>query len=164
MASAVPIARLLRESAPAAVVLLLWAVVAGILPRDVAGNARLAGVVMALLYVVVRGVHLAGTIEVGRQPTDPRDLLAENLGVAVAAGAWFLAGVFVAALRPFVERYHLHLIENTVVVPLSFALGTTGVATVVLYAIAAGLPRVRQARSGENRDGDRSADVTPADD
>jgi hypothetical protein len=162
MTATVPIARLLRESAPAAVVLLLWAVVAAILPATVAGSVRLAGGVMALLYVVVRGVHLADTIDVGRQPTDTRDLLVENLGVAVAAGAWFLAGVVVTALEPLAHVLHVHLLDS-IVGPLAFAFGTTGVATVVLYAIAAGLPRLRQARS-EERDGDRPVDVAPADD
>lgn len=167
MTDGIPTSRLVVESAPAAIVLLFWTLVASLFPEPVAGSVRFAGVVMATLYVVVRGVHLAGTIELAELPTVPGELLSENLHVAAAAGVWFVAGILLPGLRPLAHLVSLEMAADVAarfVDPLAFVFGTTGVATVGLYATAAGLQRVRDVPPGTQREGDRAADVAPGDD
>lgn len=134
--------RLLQEGVPIAAVLLFWTALSLFTDSPVAGGLRYAGVVMAALYVVVRGVELAGSFPVVGAPETPGELLLENASVAVSASLWFAGAVVAYAV--FLD-------------PLGFVLTGTGVGTVLLYAVAVGLPRVRAAAAGE-------AGATPAGD
>ncbi|MFB6172464.1 MAG: hypothetical protein ABEJ23_08005 [Haloarculaceae archaeon] len=152
---------LLRESAPVAVVVGFWLVLSwfGREPA-IATGVRYAGVLMGLLYAVVRGVRLADASAAHPAPSDAGELLAENVRVAVPAGAWFLAAVlvdFAAELwRPLVGVG----LFTSPAAGLSFVFTATGVLTVVLYAVAVGLPRVRDEPSARP---DAAGDAATAD-
>ncbi|WP_136717083.1 hypothetical protein [Halorientalis salina] len=135
--------RLVEESVPAGVALVFWSLLAAV-PRDwIALGLRLAGVVMALSYVVVRAVAIADSLSDDGQPVDPGPVLRENVPVALAAGGWFLAaiisGVFSGLLASLLQVPWFREIFDA----LSFALAATGVLTVVFYAVAVGTIRLR---------------------
>ena len=138
MPSTLDARRLLDESIPAAVVLLFWGLLAAVAQDGVALGLRLAGVVMALSYVVVRGNAIADSLSDDGQPVDPEPILRENVSVALGAGAWFLAAILFSAPLPIP---YLSLRQGFGAI--SFAFAATGVLTVVLYAVAVGLVRVR---------------------
>lgn len=82
--------RLIQESAPVAVILLLWVGIA-ILARPVIETGLLrAGTIMAPFYTVVRGITIAETHPLTDQPDDVIGILRENVRVALPAGIWFL--------------------------------------------------------------------------
>lgn len=153
--------RLLRESAPVAVILLFWTVPGSFVRVDVATGLLRAGVVMALLYTAVRGVGLARTTPPTPQPRDVRALLRENARVALPAGAWFLAAHLTYVVEGFWDSFGLPGLFTSPAEELGFVFVGTGVATVLLYALAVGLPRVREG-STDGRGG--SATAVPADD
>lgn len=154
--------RLLRESAPLAAVVGFWVIFSWFgRDPDIATGIRYAGVVMGLLYAVVRGVRLADTTSPTPVLDGPADLLRENTRVAVPAGLWFLA----AALSGFVaELWNQYVGVGLFVSPvqsLSFVLTVTGVLTVVLYAVAVGSSRIRGERPSWP---DATGDAVPGDD
>lgn len=65
--------------------LLFWVVPGSVVRVDAATDSLRAGVVMALLYTVVRGAGLARTTPSTPQPRDVRALLRENARVALGA-------------------------------------------------------------------------------
>lgn len=140
--------RLVEESLPAAVALLLWSLLATVAQNGVALGLRIAGIVMALLYVAVRASALADSLAVDEQPTDPEPILRENVSVALAAGVWFLSALVVALFADFIENIIFPL--RGLFSAISFVLAATGVATVIFYAVAVGTARLRgQVDSGE---------------
>ncbi|WP_247005696.1 hypothetical protein [Halorientalis litorea] len=129
--------RLFRESVPVAAVLLFWNALAVVANAEtVAFGFRLAGVVMALLYVGSRTEALVR--DPPHTPVDIEGHLRENVAVLVAAGAWFLAALVVGVLSPF-GRGIGRLVRALLLFPLSGA----AVAVVLLYALPTGLGRVR---------------------
>ncbi|MFB6170239.1 MAG: hypothetical protein ABEJ06_03745 [Haloarculaceae archaeon] len=144
MSSALGVRRLYGESLPVAVALSFWVVLSwfGGAP-GVARGLRLAGVVMALLYVVVRGRAIARSQPPTPQPTDVAGVLSENLRVLAAAGGWFLAALVAALVDPYWRVVGLPGLFASPVDSLVFVLSGTGVGTVLLYALAVGLPRLR---------------------
>jgi len=165
MAPGFPTSRLLRESAPVAVVLLFWVLLSSLLPDVVTDAVLLAGVVMALLLVVVRGVALAAALPTVPAPDDTGAVLRENVGVALGAGVWFLAALVVYAAEGLWNLLGIPGAFTTPAPGLAFVFSATGVATVVLYAVAVGLPRVRRATDGGGSHGaGRDQDVAPVDD
>jgi len=133
--------RLVEETVPVAVVLLFWSVLAAIAQSGVALGLRIAGVVMALLYVVVRALALADSLADDGQPVDSEPILRENATVAVASGVWFLTALLFSAPIP-IARQIVYLLRG-LFSAISFAFAATGVLTVVLYAVAVGIVRVR---------------------
>jgi len=135
--------RLVRESVPIAITLSVWQVAALVLSRSGTDDAlRLAGLAMAGLYALVRGVTLCAHLDVDATPRALADVLRENGWVLVGAGGWFLLvqalgwGLRVA---PWIDW-----VRELVVVDLAaFVLNWTGVGAVVLYAVAVGSARVR---------------------
>ena len=129
--------RLAEEGVPVAAILLFWttlALLAGYSPvRD---TVNTAGIVMAGLYVVVRGVALSDTVE----PPETESLEAiirKNVRVAVPAGVWFLGGVGVYLAYESVLRFgYLGRISQ--------ALGGAGLGVVGLYAVAVGTGALRR--------------------
>lgn len=61
---------LLRESTPVAIILLFWVVLSSVVIHSIANGLLRAGVIMTLLYTVVRGVTLARTHQPTSQPDD----------------------------------------------------------------------------------------------
>lgn len=153
--------RLLRESAPVAAILLFWVVFARFANPIIAAGLHRAGVVMALLYTVVRGVTLARARSSAVRPTDLRGVLRENARVLIPAGAWFLAAQLVYVIEDLWRVSDLPGAFTSPADSIAFALTGAGVAVVLLYAVVVGSSRV---------DGDASvgggdtADAAPADD
>ena len=125
--------RLAAEAVPVAGILAFWNLLAWFVQhQNVGGPVRTAGVVMAGLYVVVRGVSLAP--EVPRFATDDvRLVLYENARVAVPAGAWFVAAMAVAAIDGSTGYGH-----SPVTTIVASALAGSGLGVVGIYAVAAG--------------------------
>lgn len=161
MESAIDTRRLLRESLPVAVILLFWVVLASFTPAEIATGLLRAGVVMALLYTIVRGLAIAETLEPTRQPTDVEGILRENVRVAIPAGVWFLAAQAIYLVEQLWDMFGIPGWDTSPAAEISFVFVGTGVAVVVLYAISVGLPRVRgieSTRAGDTPEG------LPADD
>ncbi|WP_128478853.1 hypothetical protein [Halorussus pelagicus] len=137
--------RMTLEALPVAAILLFWNLLAGVAEfQGVAGSVSSAGVVMAALYVVVRGVSLAEQVRppaMGRVET----VLVENARLAVPAGAWFLAAVMAAAVERYVNEV-LWLLS-----PVKTALAGAGLAVVGLYAVAAGYSALGGERAAGGR-------------
>jgi hypothetical protein len=146
--------RVLEESTSIALILLVWAVLS-VLTYAVGTlqfGLQLAGLTMAVLYAVVRGVRLAPDADPAYDDPDAESVLREN-GRALLAGApWFAVAFVLAALIHGVVGFDL-------VVPGPFALsrvaaGTfvqvfavTGVVTVLLVAVATGTRALRSVRT-----------------
>lgn len=154
--------RLLRESAPVAVILLFWNVLSELFAPNISSGLFWAGIVMTLLYVVVRGVALAESTPAASRPDDLQAVLAENVRVALTAGVWFLAAELLYLARSALAFSTMDL--------LALACSGAGVGVVALYALAVGIPRVRdetrRADDGvtDESTGEGSTDATPADD
>jgi hypothetical protein len=147
--------RLVAETVPVAAVLLFWVVVSWIAPLPtVSSGLRLAGVVMALLYVGVRGASLARTTPVATQPVAVAGVVRENARVLLAAGTWFLAAGVLQALDPLWDLAGLPGAFTSPADSLAFVATGTGVAAVVLYAVAVGVARVRGDASSDRPESD----------
>lgn len=144
MTSPIATRQLLRESTPVAVILLFWVVLSSVVRPDIGSGLLRAGVIMAGLYTLVRGVMIAKPVHPTVQPTDLEGVLRENVTVAVPAGLWFIA----AHLIYFVEhRWDMMGIPGVATSPANdfvFVFIGTGVATVFLYAIVVGISRIRE--------------------
>lgn len=149
MSSALDARRLLEESVPAAVVLLFWVVLSWFGRPPVETGLRYAGVAMVLLYVGVRGAALAESLSPPPLPEDPEDVLRENARVAVPAGAWFLAALLVYVVEGLWNLLGVPGAFTSPADSLAFVLTGAGVATVLLYAVAVGLARVRDAETSD---------------
>ena len=159
-----PPKRLAAEGVPVAGILAFWNLLAWVVQlQNVGGPVRTAGVVMAGLYVVVRGVSLAPVVP--RFSTDDvRLVLYENARVAVPAGAWFVAAMAVAALDGALYPYA----PSPTTTVVASALASAGLGVVGIYAVAAGYKTLgggNGAGGGTGTTGDeRPADGASADD
>ncbi|WP_137285995.1 hypothetical protein [Halorussus salinisoli] len=127
-----PPKRMAAEAVPVAAILLFWNLLAGIAQfQNVGGTVATAGVVMAALYVAVRGVSLSAEV---LPPTvgDTKAVLYENASIAVPAGAWFVAAMVVGAIEAHVYEF------TWLISSVETALAGGGLAVVGLYAVAAG--------------------------
>ena len=132
---------LLRESAPVVAILVFWGVASSILRSQL----FLAGLLMALLYTVGRGLALTEAYQPPSRSTDARGVLRENVRVAVPAGLWALLSQLLGAGFSFDNLLPITLSEiaETVVSGIALGLNWGGVAVVLLYVIAVGVPRGR---------------------
>lgn len=154
--------RLLRESAPLAVVVGFWVVLSWFgRDPDIATGIKYAGAIMGLLYAVVRGVRLADATAPAPVPEGPANLLRENVQVALPAGLWFLAANLSGFVAELWNQYVGVGLFTSPVESLSFVFTATGVLTVVLYAVTVGLSRIRGARPSRS---DTTGGSVPADD
>lgn len=160
MASPLDTRRLLRESAPVAVILLFWVVLASFVPAEIATGLMRAGIIMAVLYTIVRGLAIAETLEPARLPTDVEGILRENVRVAIPAGSWFLAAHAIYLVEQLWDMLGIPGWDTSPAGEISFVFVGTGVAAVLLYAISVGVPRVRGIESTR---GDNSPEGLPAD-
>jgi len=134
---------LLRESAPAALVLGFWTTLSLLAPSGVAVGLRYVGFAMVLLYVVVRATAMARRFSAPKAADGAGRILDDNLAVAIPAGLWFLLALLLDVVYP--------LVSNAIAVPLvrvfvdvaTIAATGTGVATALLYVFSVGLIRAR---------------------
>lgn len=145
--------RLLRESGPVVAILFFWNVLSAMFHSPIQSGLFWAGVVMALLYVVVRGIVLAKSVPATPSYNDVGWTLQENVRIAIPAGIWFLGA------------HVLYSIDVWEPIPgletLALAFSGAGVGVVLLYALAVGLPRALNDASHIRGD---ATDATPADD
>jgi hypothetical protein len=124
---------LVREGIPIAAILLFWNLLAVVgQTQHVGESVGSAGIVMAALYVVVRGVSLSDEV-LPPMTGDVRGIVYENALLAVPAGAWFLSAILVSKLAELIFRY----VPSFVSVFVS-SLAGAGLGVVGLYAVAAG--------------------------
>ncbi|NEU58243.1 hypothetical protein [Halorussus sp. MSC15.2] len=130
------------EALPVAAILLFWNLLAGIAHfQGVGGPVSAAGVVMAALYVTVRGVSLAAEV-IPPATADVRRSLYENARLAVPAGAWFVAAMAVGAVEAHIDEF------TWVISSVETALAGAGLGVVGLYAVAAGHSALGGANAG----------------
>ncbi|QLD89673.1 hypothetical protein HWV07_11820 [Natronomonas salina] len=127
--------QLFEESLPVFAVVFLWTLLAVFARYDLGSGLRYAGLVMALLYVVVRGAAVGRSVETVRHPTSVVDGLRDSVRSLAPASPWFLLAF---ALR--VGRDYTGFVLPSELVYVSSA---TGVLTVVLYAAVFGSARLR---------------------
>lgn len=127
--------RLFEESLPVFAVVFLWTLLAVFARYDLGSGLRNAGVVMALLYVVVRGAAIGNGVETVGHPKSVVAALRDSFRALVPASPWFLLAF---ALR--VGRDYTGFLLPRELVYVS---STTGVLTVVLYAVVFGSARLR---------------------
>lgn len=143
MVSPLDTRHLLRESAPVAIILLFWVVLSSIVRPAIATGLLRAGVIMALLYTVVRGVTLTQIHSPLPQPEDLEGVMRENVRVALPAGVWFLTAHLVYVIEDVWNALGIPGLHTSPAGGLAFVFIGTGVAVVLLYAISVGIPRVR---------------------
>jgi hypothetical protein len=144
-----PPKRLAAEGLPVAATLLFWTAASWLLALDptTAGAVRDAGVVMATLHVIVRGISLAPRVS----PPSVRDagsVLRENARVAVPAGAWFVAAAAVHLIAQLWTDLRAPGLFVSSAEPIAFVLAGAGVGVVGLYAVAVATTVVRREASG----------------
>lgn len=154
--------RLLTESIPIASILLFWMVLSWIGGEPtVTRGFQITGIVMAVMYIVVRGITL-GRLEAGYEPTtDLRSLLLTNVRVALPVGLWFLGAMAVEVLESLWSRLNLVGVATSPADELMFVFTATGVGIAVLFAVVAVFPTVSGGGGTASRDG--SSNV-PSDD
>lgn len=153
--------RLVLESAPVAVILLFWISISSFVRPVIATGLLRAGVIMALLYTVVRGLRIAKIQPLTDQPADIEGILRENVRVALPAGIWFLSAHAIFVVEHIWDTFGIPGLFTSPAEGLAFVFTGTGVASVLLYAIAIGVSRVRATTSSRV---DESVGGTPADD
>jgi hypothetical protein len=126
--------RLIREGIPIAAVLAFWNLLAVVAQEQHVGESvGSAGVVMAALYVVVRGVSLSSEV-LPPVTGDVREILYENAQIAIPAGAWFLGAMLTNVLGELLFAYG----PPSFVSAIASSLAGAGLGVVALYAVAAG--------------------------
>lgn len=129
--------RVLRESSPIALILLIWGVVAQFFPDRPLSAVWLAGLVTAALYAIVRGHALASNAEPIFETNDPRSAVRTTVRLLLPSLVWFgLALVFDFSLGLFEPTEEIRDLAVTV-------LQGTGLVTVLLFAVAAGTASIR---------------------
>lgn len=146
------IRRVLTESVSIAVVLLAWGLLSAVAyGASVQLGIQVAGLVMAGLYAIVRGVSLAADASPAYVDSDVANVLRENGRAMLAGLPWFA----LAFALEFLVRSVLHLeivrsgpaLVRTVFPTLVQAFAFTGALTVLLVAVATGTPAIRSART-----------------
>lgn len=154
--------QLIRESAPVAVIILFWVIISSFVRPVIATGLLRAGIIMALLYTVVRGLTIAKTSPRTEQPTDIVGILGENLRAALPAGVWFLLAHAIFVVEHIWDTYGIPGVGSSPAEGLAFVFIGAGVAAILLYALSVGVPRIRAITA--TRNGDQTGGGTPADD
>lgn len=153
--------RLIRESAPVAVILLFWISISSVVRPEIATGLLRAGIIMALLYTVIRGLTIAETHPSTDPPTNVEEILRENVRAAIPAGVWFFLAHAVFVVEHIWDTIGIPGVGTSPAGDLAFVFIGTGVAAVLLYAISVGVPRVR---APPITHGDDTVEGTPTDD
>ena len=132
-----PPKRLAAEAVPVAAVLAFWSVVSWlfVLRPEIEGAVRTAGVVMAALYVVVRGVALASEVSVP-DVGDLEAVLRDNGRVAISAGFWFVGAAAVHLLDQAWSDFGVPGLHVSPAGWIIHVLAGAGLGVVGLYAVA----------------------------
>jgi len=140
--------RLLCDSLPIPLILLVWVLPGRYLGRGTGQALFVAGLAMAVLYVVVRGAGLSSRCRTAVEPADPLDVLEENVRVPAVAAVWFVAAqvLWYAFSSPLGVLPDLRRFGGFDAVIL--ALNGAGAGTVLLYAVAVGRARFAADPSG----------------
>lgn len=117
---------------------------------------------MALLYTIVRGLTIAKSGPPSDQPSEMEGILRENVRAALPAGVWFLLAHAIFVVEHIWDRYGILGVGSSPAEGLAFVFITAGVATVLLYALSVGMPRIHATTA--TRAGDETAGGTPVDD
>jgi hypothetical protein len=162
--------RLLAESVPLAAVVAFWTLLGAVAGSGIAGTAvRLAGIVMAGAYALVRGWQVVSGRTTEELPRTPRSLVRASVTPAIACIAWIAA----AALFEMVLFGLWHSIDS--LLPLErfqwlavgivditeFVAPVTASLAVVLYA--AGFVRTYTSPAGYTGESTVAAEGTSAD-
>lgn len=142
-------------------ILLFWVSISSFVRPVIATGLLLAGIIMTLLYTVVRGLTIAKTQPLTDQPADVEGILRENVSVALPAGIWFLSAHAIFVVEHIWDTFGIPGLGTSPAEGLAFVFIGAGVASVLLYAIANGVPRVRATTSSRV---DETAGGTLADD
>ena len=165
--------RLFVETVAVAEILLLWSFVAVLAETMMRGyraagtvalGLRVAGIVMAFVYVAARADALAGSRPWADWPGTGSGQVRENWRVLLAAAPWVLAAVATRFLPPLTQ-FGVPPLYRAVLDPVAFALTGAAAAPAVLYAVAFGIAWIRQGRRGRNEsssEADRSSDGSSA--
>ena len=154
--------RLLTESVPIASILLFWTVLSWIgMEPTVARGFQITGIVMAAMYIVVRGTTLGRLQESPESATDLRSLLLTNVRVALPVGLWFLGAVAVGVLESLWSRLGLVGVATSPADGLVFVFTATGVGIATLFAVVAVFPTVSDGGRTASRGGSTNV---PSDD
>lgn len=154
--------RLVQESAPVAVILLFWMSISWFVRPVIATGLLRAGMIMAVLYTVVRGLSIANTLPPTNQPTEVEGILRENVRAVLPAGVWFLLAHAVFVVEGIWDMLGIPGVGSSPAEGLAFVFIGAGVASVLLYALSLGVPRIRATTTID--DGDGTAGATPMDD
>ena len=139
MSAPLSVRRLLEESRPLALCLGFWALLAWLTPEQELAF-RVAGVVMAGAYAVVRGVALSSRVDPADAFATPESFLRTNVRMAAVVVAWVAAGAlaFVASdlLMGLWRALGFEGLFEFLFPEFLWAFGAVGVGTVLLYAVA----------------------------
>ena len=151
-----PPKRLAAEAIPVAAVLTFWSIVSWLfsLHPEIEGTVKTAGVVMAALYVVVRGVALASEVSVP-DAGDLEAVLRDNGRVAISAGFWFVGAAAIYLLEQAWSGFGVPGLHVSPAGWIIHVLAGAGLGVVGLYAVAVSYGVLR---------GAESPGVAPADD
>lgn len=141
--------RLLRESSRVAVILLFWLALSVPARPSISAGLIQAGILMAILYSVIRGVMLAQEYPPAIQTTDLKGIFIQNVRIAIPAGAWFLSGQIIYEVQDLWDTLGIPGAFTSPADGLAFVLNGAGVAVVLIYAIWVGLPYLRGEMSAE---------------
>lgn len=136
--------RTFLNSLPIAGIMLFWLVISWIASHPlVGGGARLAGLVMALTYAITKGITSAPQAPVDPLFVDIRSTLRTNGLALLAAGGWFILAKLVILAEQLWRVLALPGLFTSPDNGLIFAFTSTGVVTVVLYAVTLGTVALR---------------------
>jgi hypothetical protein len=155
-----PVRRALTESVRIAAILGAWSLLSALATAfdTLQIGITLAGLVMAILFVLVRGVALAREAPPAYDDPDVKGVLTENGRAMLAAGPWFVLAIVARVLQEV--TYVLRGVAPDPTSPLQIsitvifdvlaatglAFAATGVLTVALVAVATGTRALRSQR------------------
>lgn len=155
--------RVFADSLPIAAILLFWVLVSWLGAHPLLGRgARIAGLVMALTYAIVRGITSAPHARSPSALADVGSVLRINGLALLAAVGWFIGARVVILAEQVWSELALPGVFVSPADGLVFAFTATGVVTIVLYAVTLGTAILR----GGSPHGQGSTDPSgsPADD
>lgn len=146
--------RVLTESVPIGAILLAWALLSAL--ATASGSLQfaiqLAGLLMAALFALVRGVALAHEATPAYEDPTVEDVLEENGRAMLAGGPWFVLALVAAFLFRGGFGLGLSLFGRGDLLSRAFGglvdvFAFTGTITVLLVAIATGTRALRSVRA-----------------
>jgi hypothetical protein len=136
--------RVFVDSLPIAAILLFWVLVSWLGAHPLLGTgARIAGLVMALTYAVVKGFASAPHAHSPSALADVGSVLRINGLALLAAVGWFIGARVIIFAEQAWSELALPGAFTSPADGLAFAFTATGVVTIVLYAVTLGTALLR---------------------